>query len=74
LICCAGALIGVLLGFLSSLLFDKVPMIGNYLSFKPDLELVVPTVAATIALGLLASAYPAWRAIAVPPAQALRRL
>lgn len=72
LICAAGSVIGVLLGYSASYLFRYIPVSGDYLSFRPSLTLTVATVAGTIVLGALGSLYPAWRAVRVPPAEALR--
>ena len=72
-LCVFGCVIGVLLGFLASFLFAAIPVIGDYLSFKPTIGLIVPTIAATMALCFAGSLYPAWRATRLTPAQALQR-
>jgi ABC-type antimicrobial peptide transport system permease subunit len=72
-LCVFGCAIGVLLGFLASFLFAAIPVIGDYLSFKPTIGLIVPTIAATMALCFAGSLYPAWRATRLTPAQALQR-
>ena len=73
ILCIFGCVIGVVLGFLASYLFDAIPVIGDYLSFKPTLGLIVPTLIATMALCFAGSLYPAWRAIRFTPAEALQR-
>ncbi|MBI3678736.1 MAG: ABC transporter permease [Proteobacteria bacterium] len=73
ILCVFGCIIGVVLGFLASFSFAAIPVIGDYLSFKPTLGLIVPTIAATLALCFFGSAYPAWRAIRFTPAEALQR-
>lgn len=72
LICAAGCVIGIALGYFASFLFHYIPISGDYLSFRPSLGLILATVAGTIMLGALGSLYPAWRAVRVPPAEALR--
>ena len=48
-------------------------MIGTYLSFRPSLDIVAPSVAGALLLSVLGSLYPAWRAVSMTPADALRR-
>ena len=68
-----GCLAGIPLGFAASIMFNNLPTIGTYLSFKPSLDIILPSVAAGIALSALGSLYPAWRAVSQTPADALRR-
>jgi len=68
-----GTMVGIPLGFAASLTFSILPTIGAYLSFRPSLGLLLPSAAATILLCVLGSIYPAWRATAHTPADALRR-
>lgn len=69
----AGSAVGVPLGFVACSFFDRLPVIGTYLSFTPSLDIVAPSVAGALALSLLGSLYPAWRAVSMTPAEALRR-
>ena len=71
--CAVGCAIGVALGYAASLTFPAIPAIGNYIDFVPTLGLIVPTLLAALALCLIGSLYPAWRAIRLTPAQALQR-
>lgn len=68
-----GCLAGIPLGFAASMLFNSLPTIGTYISFKPSVDIILPSVAAGIALSALGSLYPAWRAVSQTPADALRR-
>jgi putative ABC transport system permease protein len=69
----AGCAVGVPLGFLACHFFDMLPVIGTYLSFRPSFGIVAPSVAGAFVLSVLGSLYPAWRAVAMTPADALRR-
>jgi putative ABC transport system permease protein len=74
LMCAIGCVLGVLLGFLAAFAFPHIPAIGNLISFKPSVALISPILGAVFALCLLGSLFPAWRAIRMVPAEALRRL
>jgi putative ABC transport system permease protein len=69
----AGCLVGIPLGFLICSFFNLLPVIGTYLSFQPSLDIVLPSVAGALVLSFLGSLYPAWRAVSMTPAEALRR-
>lgn len=69
----AGAVLGVPLGFVACQFFNLLPVIGRYLTFAPSLNIVLPSVAGAVVLSLVGSLYPAWRAVAMTPAEALRR-
>lgn len=69
----AGSAVGIPLGFLACSFFNLLPVIGTYLSFKPSLDIVLPSVAGALVLSFLGSLYPAWRAVSMTPAEALRR-
>ncbi len=68
-----GVVVGVPLAFLASMSFTSLPTIGPYLSFQPSVALILPSVLLTMLLCVLGSIYPAWRATAHAPAEALRR-
>jgi len=74
LMCAIGCVLGVLLSFLAAFAFPHIPAIGNLISFKPSVALIAPILGAAFALCLLGSLFPAWRAIRMVPAEALRRL
>lgn len=70
----AGCTGGVLVGLAASRLFDAIPAIGDFVAFTPQAgDLVLPLLAA-LPLCVLGAAYPAWRAVRMMPAEALRRL
>jgi putative ABC transport system permease protein len=69
----AGCLIGVPASFGISLLFKYLPTIGEILTFRPSLAIILPTLLAAISLCGLGALYPAWRAASMKPADALRR-
>ena len=66
--------VGVLLSFLAAFAFPHIPAIGNLISFKPSVALIAPILGAAFALCLLGSLLPAWWAVRMVPAEALRRL
>jgi putative ABC transport system permease protein len=74
LMCMIGCILGVLLSFLAAIAFPHIPAIGNLISFKPSIRLIAPVLVAAFALCMLGSLFPAWRAIRMVPADALRRL
>jgi putative ABC transport system permease protein len=74
LMCAIGCVLGVLLSFIAAFAFPHLPAIGNLISFKPSVALITPILGAAFALCLLGSLFPAWRAIRMVPAEALRRL
>ena len=68
----AGSALGLGFGWAASLLFGSVPMIGEYISFHPTLTVTAPILLGSIALCLLGSLYPAWRATLLSPSAAFR--
>jgi putative ABC transport system permease protein len=69
----AGCAVGVPLGFLACSFFDLLPIIGRYISFEPSFDIIAPSVVGAFLLSVIGSLYPAWRAVAMTPADALRR-
>jgi putative ABC transport system permease protein len=74
LMCVSGCVLGVLLSLLAAFAFPRIPAIGNLISFKPSAALIAPVVVAAFALCVLGALLPAWRAVRMVPAEALRRL
>jgi putative ABC transport system permease protein len=74
LMCVIGCILGVLLSFLAAFAFPYIPAIGKLISFKPSVTLIVPVLAAAFVLCILGSLMPAWRAVRMIPAEALRRM
>jgi putative ABC transport system permease protein len=69
----AGCALGVVLGLAASSLFEALPAVGTFVSFAPRAsDLVLPLLFA-VPLCALGAAYPAWRAVRLMPAEALRR-
>jgi ABC-type antimicrobial peptide transport system permease subunit len=69
----AGSLIGIPLSFGITYLFQRLPTIGDILSMRVDIGIVLPALAISIFLCCLGALYPAWRAASMNPADALRR-
>jgi len=74
LMCAVGCVLGILISYFASLLFPLIPTIGDYIRFRPSFGLILPTVVAAFVLCTIGSLYPAWRAIRVPPAMALKHV
>jgi putative ABC transport system permease protein len=72
--CAIGCVLGLLLSFLAAFVFPLIPTIGDIISFRPSLRLIAATIAAAFALCALGALYPAWRAVRLEPAEALRRV
>ena len=70
----AGCCIGVVVSYVASFSFSSIPQIGDFLVFRPTPRSIAPTLAAAILLCALGSLYPAWRAVAQTPAEAIRSL
>ena len=66
---CAG---GVFVGLLASFLFGSIPAIGDIIAFAPRMSDLLLPVAFAFPLCMVGSAYPAWRAVRMLPAEALR--
>ena len=71
--CAIGCAIGLALSFFAAFAFPLIPTIGDMISFKPSLRLMATTIAAAFALCAIGALYPAWRAVRMMPAEALRR-
>ena len=71
--CAIGCAFGVLLSFFAAVAFPLIPTIGDMISFRPSLRLMAATISAAFALCAIGALYPAWRAISLMPAEALRR-
>lgn len=69
-----GCALGVFLSFLAASAFPRIPIIGALISFKPSVGLIAPVIAAAFALCVLGALLPAWRAVRMIPAEALRRM
>src|ERR1700730_10082099 len=74
LMCVIGCGLGLLLSFGAALAFPHIPAVGDLVSFAPSAGLIAPVLAAAFVLCLLGSLFPAWRAVRMLPAEALRRI
>lgn len=74
LMCVIGCALGLLLSFGAAFAFPYIPAIGNLVSFTPSAALIAPVLAAAFVLCVLGSLFPAWRAVRMLPAEALRRI
>jgi putative ABC transport system permease protein len=74
LMCVIGCGLGVFLSFLAAYAFPRIPTIGNLISFKPSIGLIAPVVGAAFVFCVLGALLPAWRAVRMLPAEALRRM
>jgi len=74
LLCVIGCGLGLLLSFFAALAFPRIPAIGNLVSFTPSAALIAPVLGAAFVLCVFGSLFPAWRAVRMLPAEALRRL
>jgi putative ABC transport system permease protein len=71
--CAIGCAFGVLVSFFAAFAFPLIPTIGDMISFRPSLRLMAATIGAAFALCAIGALYPAWRAVSMMPAEALRR-
>jgi putative ABC transport system permease protein len=74
LMCAIGCILGVLLSFAAAFVFPHIPAIGDLISFKPSAAVIAPILVAAFALCIVGSLLPAWRAVRLVPADALRRM
>jgi putative ABC transport system permease protein len=71
--CTIGCVLGLALSFFAAFAFPLIPTIGDLISFRPSVRLIAATIAAAFGLCAVGSLYPAWRAVQLEPAEALRR-
>lgn len=68
-----GCLLGIVVGVAASGFFEAIPTIGHFISFKPSVSGLVAPLVGGLVMCLLGALYPAWRAVRLSPAAALRR-
>lgn len=68
-----GSLLGIPLGYVACAFFEYLPTIGAYLDITPPVDAILISVVGALSLSALGSLYPAWRAVSLTPADALRR-
>jgi putative ABC transport system permease protein len=71
IVCLLGGLVGIALGVLA---VEGIRGVGQFAWLAGDYTIVlfVEALGVAIGMGLLGAAYPAWRAVRVPPVEALR--
>jgi putative ABC transport system permease protein len=74
LICAIGCGLGVLLSFFAAYAFPRVPTIGNLISLRPSAGVIAPVIGVAFVLCFFGALLPAWRAVRMLPAEALRRM
>lgn len=74
LIGAVGGVGGMALGYFASGIFSAIPAIGRYVTFSPTAPLMIGPAVVAFLMCIVGSLYPAWRAIRMNPAEALRRL
>jgi ABC-type antimicrobial peptide transport system permease subunit len=72
LLCLLAAVMGAALGWLLINLLTSIPVLDSYLAASFDVPSIVRAVALALLVGLIGSAYPAWRASRLQPVEALR--
>jgi putative ABC transport system permease protein len=72
--CAFGCILGELFSFAAALVFPHIPTIGDLISVKPHVAVIVPILLAAFALCIVGALLPAWRAAQLIPADALRRI
>jgi putative ABC transport system permease protein len=68
-----GCALGVVLSFVVAYGVPYIPIVGRLISFRSAGLLIVPVVGAAFVLCMLGALLPAWRAMRMLPAEALRR-
>jgi putative ABC transport system permease protein len=68
-----GSILGIAMSYVVSYSFADLPIIGEMMSFHPIPEMFLPSLLISVLLCAIGSLYPAWRAAAMSPADALRR-
>lgn len=68
-----GCALGLGIGVAFTGLFEAIPAIGSYISFRPSVGGLLVPLAGAFVLCVGGALYPAWRAVRMSPAAALRR-
>jgi ABC-type antimicrobial peptide transport system permease subunit len=72
LLCVISAIFGSTMGVLLLVLAAKAPGLNGLISARWDAQIFIQAIVLTLVVGLVASAYPAWRASRLQPVEALR--
>ena len=68
----AGCALGLGFGLLASSLFGALPAIGTYIEFRPRMDTLALPLGGALLVCIAGAIYPAWRAVRLAPAEALR--
>ena len=68
-----GCVLGIAIGMAFTGLFEAIPAIGSYIEFAPTVMGFLVPLAGAMVLCAVGALYPAWRAVRLSPAAALRR-
>ena len=72
LLCILSAIVGSIMGVLLLVLAARAPGLNGLISARWDAQIFIQAIVLTLVVGLVASAYPAWRASRLQPVEALR--
>ena len=72
LLCILSAIVGSIMGVLLLVLAARAPGLSGLISARWDAQIFIRAIVLTLVVGLVASAYPAWRASRLQPVEALR--
>ncbi|NOX61814.1 MAG: ABC transporter permease [Chloroflexi bacterium] len=72
LLCLLAGIIGSIMGVILLWLLTQVPGMGAFLAAEWNLAIFARAIGLTLLVGLIAGAYPAWRASRLQPVEALR--
>ena len=70
--CILSAIVGSIMGVLLLILAARAPGLSGLISARWDAQIFIQAIVLTLVVGLVASAYPAWRASRLQPVEALR--
>jgi putative ABC transport system permease protein len=69
-----GALVGLGLGILVMNLISRSPIASGYLQAYLTATIVLEALGAAVFIGVAGALYPSWRALRIPPAEAMRQI